>query len=90
MSLRHIIKTELEPALYISEAYESRIAKYGYLSGCIEFEAQTYGEHTITVHAKQAVEVCINNTLKVLLPDEQGCVTILLSENKNHVCIRLI
>ena len=86
----HIIKTELEPALYISEAYESRIAKYGYLSGCIEFEAQTYGEHTITVHAKQAVEVCINNTLKVLLPDEQGCVTILLSENKNHVCIRLI
>lgn len=56
----------------------------------MEFDAQTYGEHVITVHAKQAVEVRINNTEEVLLPDEQGYIKIVLSESRTHICVRLI
>ena len=55
-----------------------------------EWKRYGYGEHVITVHAKQAVEVRINNTEEVLLPDEQGYIKIVLSESRTHICVRLI
>ena len=70
--------------------YEVRITAYSCFNGRMEFDAQTYGEHVITVHAKQAVEVRINNTEEVLLPDEQGYIKIVLSESRTHICVRLI